>query len=157
MFVSNIFFSNYRVVTTNISYGKDLVFLEINLISICNWSSLLLVIQRVISYNNLHINEIWFEQLLISWVESFWGFCTSGSIILMIFPFNPITLRAAKRGLTILEIFHLQKHFLENIWRRNVDHEPDKKSPSNILWIFALFKRYFQKYESSRWHFLEKL
>ena len=28
---------------------------------------------------------------------------------------NPFTLRAAKRGLTILEIFPLQKHFLENI------------------------------------------
>ena len=71
--------------------------------------------------------------------------------------FNPLTLRAAKRGLTILEIFNLQTHFLENIWRRNVDHKPDKNSPSNILWIFALFKRYFQKYVSSRRHFLEKL
>ena len=29
--------------------------------------------------------------------------------------FNPFTLRAAKRGLTILEIFPLQKHFFENI------------------------------------------
>ena len=28
---------------------------------------------------------------------------------------NPLTLRAAKRGLTILEIFEIQKHFLENI------------------------------------------
>ena len=28
---------------------------------------------------------------------------------------NPFTLRAAKRGLTILEIFYLQSHFLENI------------------------------------------
>ena len=28
---------------------------------------------------------------------------------------NPFTLRAAKRGLTILEIFPLQKHFFENI------------------------------------------
>ena len=28
---------------------------------------------------------------------------------------NPFTLRAAKSGLTILEIFYLQKHFLENI------------------------------------------
>ena len=53
-----------------------------------------------------------------------------------------------------LEIFNLQTHFLENIWRRNVDRKPDKNSPSNILWIFALFKRYFQKYESSRRHFL---
>ena len=69
---------------------------------------------------------------------------------------NPFTLRAAKRGLTILEILYLQKHFIENIWRRNVDHKPNKDSPSNILWFFALFKRYFQKYESSRRHFLEK-
>ena len=71
--------------------------------------------------------------------------------------FNPLTLRAAKIGLTILEILYLQKHFIENIWRRNVDHKPNKNSPSNILWLFALFKRYFQKYESSRRHFLEKL
>ena len=28
---------------------------------------------------------------------------------------NPFTLRAAKRGLTILDIFPLQKHFFENI------------------------------------------
>ena len=28
---------------------------------------------------------------------------------------NPFTLRAAKRVLTILEIFYLQKHFLGNI------------------------------------------
>ena len=28
---------------------------------------------------------------------------------------NPFTLRAAKRGLTIMEIFYLQKHFLETI------------------------------------------
>ena len=27
---------------------------------------------------------------------------------------NPFTLRAARRGLTILEIYCLQKHFLEN-------------------------------------------
>ena len=70
---------------------------------------------------------------------------------------NPLTLRAAKRGLMILEIFNLQTHFLENIWRRNVDHKSNKNSPSNILWIFALFKRYFQRYENSRRHFLEKL
>ena len=70
---------------------------------------------------------------------------------------NPLTLRAAKRGLTILEIFNLQTHFLENIWRRNVYHKPNKNSPSNISWIFALFKRYFQKYQNSRRHFLEKL
>ena len=29
--------------------------------------------------------------------------------------FNPLMLRAAKRGLMILNIFYLQKHFLENI------------------------------------------
>ena len=70
---------------------------------------------------------------------------------------NPLTLRAAKRGLVILEISNLQTHNLENIWKRNVDHNSNKNSPSNILWIFALFKRYFQMYESSRRHFLEKL
>ena len=28
---------------------------------------------------------------------------------------NPLMIRAAKRGLMILDIFYLQKHFLENI------------------------------------------
>ena len=40
---------------------------------------------------------------------------------------NPLTLTLAKRDLTILEIFNLQIHFLENIWSRNVDRKPDKK------------------------------
>ena len=70
---------------------------------------------------------------------------------------NPFTLRAAKRGLTILKIFQLQKHFLENIRRRNVDKKPNNESPSNILWTFALFTNYFQKYERSRQHHLQKL
>ena len=61
-----------------------------------------------------------------------------------------IVLRAAKTGLTHLEIYYLQKHFLENIWRRNVYQRPNYNSPSNILWTFALFASYFQKYESSR-------
>ena len=71
--------------------------------------------------------------------------------------FNPFTLRAAKRGLTILEIFHLQKHSLGNIWRRNVDQKPNHNSPSIILLTFALFTSYFQKYESSRRYLLEIL
>ena len=33
----------------------------------------------------------------------------------MILKFNPFTLRAAKRGLKILEIFPLQKHIFGNI------------------------------------------
>ena len=64
--------------------------------------------------------------------------------------FNPFTLRATKTGLAILKIVCLQKYFLENIWRRNVDQMPYNNSPSNILWILALFLSYFQKYESSR-------
>ena len=47
--------------------------------------------------------------------------------------FNPLTLRVAKRGLTILEILNLLTHFLENIRRRNVDYKSNKNSPSNIL------------------------
>ena len=70
---------------------------------------------------------------------------------------NPLTLGAAKTGLTILEIFYLQKHFLENIWRRNVDQKPNNNSPSNILWIYALFQSYFQNCESSRRYLIEKL
>ena len=71
--------------------------------------------------------------------------------------FNPFTLRVAKKGLTILAIFHLQKHFLENILRRNVDLKPNNKSPSNILLTIALLPSYFQKYERSRQYFLVKL
>ena len=70
---------------------------------------------------------------------------------------NPFTLRAAKRGLMILEIFCLQKHFLENFWRRNVDQQPNNNSPSNILWTFTLFLSYHQKYERSRRYHLEEL
>ena len=70
---------------------------------------------------------------------------------------NPFTLRAAKRGLTILELFYLQKHFLGNVWRRSVDQKPNKNSPSNILYTFALSASYFQKYASSRRYLIEKL
>ena len=59
--------------------------------------------------------------------------------------FNPLTLRAAKTGLTILEIFYLQMHFLENIRRRNVHQKPHNKSRSNILQSFAYFLSYFRK------------
>ena len=37
------------------------------------------------------------------------------SLTLMVSGLNPFTLRAAKTGLTILEVFYEQKHFLENI------------------------------------------
>ena len=66
---------------------------------------------------------------------------------------NPFTLRAAKRGRTILEIFPFQKQFFENISMRNVDQKTNNKSPSNILWNFASFPSHFQKYESSRRYF----
>ena len=46
---------------------------------------------------------------------------------------NPFALRAAKRGLTILEIICLQKHFLKNILRGNVNQKPNKNSPSKFL------------------------
>ena len=64
--------------------------------------------------------------------------------------FNVFTLRVVKTGLMILEIFHSQSHFLENSWRRNVDHRPNNNSPSTVLWTIALLISYFQKYESSR-------
>ena len=70
---------------------------------------------------------------------------------------NPLMLRAAKRGLMILNIFYIQKHFLENIWRRSVYQKPNNNSPSNYFWTFALFKSYFQKYERSRRYSLEKV
>ena len=54
-------------------------------------------------------------------------------------------LRAAKTGLTILEIFYLQKYFLQNIWRRSVYQKPHNNSRSNILQSFAKFPSYFQK------------
>ena len=70
---------------------------------------------------------------------------------------NPFTLRAAKTGLAILKIFCLQKYFLKNIGSRNVYQMPYNNSPSNILWILALFPSYLQKYESSRRYFLEEV
>ena len=39
----------------------------------------------------------------------------------MILKFNPFTLRVAKRGQKILEIFPLQKHIFGNISMRNVN------------------------------------
>ena len=78
-----------------------------------------------------------------AWIE--WGqvFLTTHSI-------NPLTLRAAKTGLTIWEIFYLQKHFLENIWRRNDDQKLNNNSPSKCLWTFVSFPNYFQKYEKKQ-------
>ena len=67
------------------------------------------------------------------------------------------TLRAAKRGLMSLEIFYLQKHFFENIWRRIDDQKTNNNSPSNSLRTSAIFTSYFQKYESSRRFLQEKL
>ena len=67
---------------------------------------------------------------------------TSNGIICSISPFdiwnlfNPLTLRAAETGLTILEIFHLQKYFLERISRRNVNQKPQNNCHSNILQTF---------------------
>ena len=37
------------------------------------------------------------------------------TINILVSMFNPFTLRGAKRGLTILEISYLEKHFPENI------------------------------------------
>ena len=42
----------------------------------------------------------------------------------------------SETGLTILEIFHLQKHFFENISRRKVNQKPQNNSHSNILQTF---------------------
>ena len=71
--------------------------------------------------------------------------------------FNPLTLRAAERGLIVLDMLYLQMHFIENIWRRNVYQKPNNNSLSNNLWTFALFKSYFLKYKRSRRYLLEKL
>ena len=46
---------------------------------------------------------------------------------------NPFTPREAKTGLMNLEIVYLQKHFLENVGRRNFDQNPSDNSPSDIL------------------------
>ena len=43
--------------------------------------------------------------------------------------------------------------FIKNIWRRNVYQNITNNSPSNILWEFALFPSYFQKYENSSRYF----
>ena len=77
------------------------------------------------------------------------GFCLKSALLSMP-KINPLTLKPAKSGLTNLEIYYLRKHFPENKWRRNVHQKPNYNSPSNILWTFALFSSYFQKYKSSR-------
>ena len=46
---------------------------------------------------------------------------------------NPFTLRAAKTGLTMLEISFLKKLFLENILIKNVDHMTNNNSPSHVI------------------------
>ena len=74
-----------------------------------------------------------------------------------VFCFNPFTLRVAKTCMIILKIFHLRRHFFENIWRRNVHQKTNNNTLSNMLWTYAFFRSYFQNYESSRQYFLEKL
>ena len=46
---------------------------------------------------------------------------------------NLFARREAKTGLTILDIFFVQKFFLENISKRNVNNKPNNNSTSNIL------------------------
>ena len=65
--------------------------------------------------------------------------------------FNPLTLRVAKTGLTIWEIFYLWKHFLEIIWRRNVDQKLINKQQlsfkyfANLRFIPMLFPKVWKK------------
>ena len=61
---------------------------------------------------------------------------------------NPLALRAANTGLTILLIFSSQKRFYQKYLKEKCLSEY-----SNILWEFALFPSYFQKYENSRRYF----
>ena len=60
----------------------------------------------------------------------YWMFTTEVNVRNSI---NPSTLKEAKTGLTILNIFIYQKYFLKYIWRRNVYHNITNNSPSNIL------------------------
>ena len=100
------------------------------------------------SPSNILWIEILFQSYLQKWPRSRWHLSRRSPGL------NLITLRAAKTGLTILEIFYFRSHFLENIWRRNVDPKSNNNSPSISLRTFALFPSYFQKHESSRWYFL---
>ena len=97
--------------------------------------------------------ELSLNKLFICWCIC--SICAFLSILNSGWVFNPFTLRAAKTCLTILMIFFKQKHFLENNWRRNYNRKPNNNSPSNILWNFASFPSYFQKYKSSRRYFLQ--
>ena len=54
--------------------------------------------------------------------------------------FNQFTLRAAKRDLTILEIFSLQKHFFLNIWEGMLI----RRQTTYLLQIFCEISLYFQ-------------
>ena len=46
---------------------------------------------------------------------------------------------------------HAQRHFSENIWRRNVIQNATYNSCSNILAVHGLFARHFLRYQSLWW------
>ena len=69
---------------------------------------------------------------------------------------NPLTLRAAKRGLTIWKYSYYKHTFLET-FEGGMLITSQTRTQFQIFCDFLLFKRYFQKYESSRQHLLEKL
>ena len=107
-------------------------------------------LSKSLSMNTNMLGYEWFS-------KNFLHSCALDESSLIIGRVNPFTLTASKTGLTVLEIFYLQKHLLENIWIRNDGQKPYNNSPSVFLWNFAFFPSYFHKYESSWRYFLEEL
>ena len=66
--------------------------------------------------------------------------CVLDESSLSIGGFNPSTLIATKTDLSILEIIYLQKHFLENLWRRNVDQIFFSHTPTLLQFSFVKFR-----------------
>ena len=81
------------------------------------------------------------------WLDA-WAMALENTINIWSLPVsyvNPFTLRAAKRGLTILGIFPLQKHFFENIWMRNVDQKTNKQISFKYFVKFRFILKLFSK------------
>ena len=66
---------------------------------------------------------------------------------------SPLMLTAAKSSRTNLVKSLRQKHFWENIWRRNTILNITNNFPSNILQNHSQLKSYYQKYQRSRRQF----
>ena len=71
-------------------------------------------------------------------------------------PPNPFTLRKAKTGLTILEIFYSQTHFFGKHLKEKCITEATQQLSYKYLRNFTLFASYYQMYERIKQTILSK-